>query len=76
MSPSNHDEIPAEIDFAGGVRGKFHRQGTTQRLNLPVYLEDPLRARLAELASAKGIELSVLVNDLLRKDLELIDMAR
>jgi len=35
-----------------------------------------LRTRLAELASAKGVGLSDLVNDLLRKDLELIEMAR
>jgi len=46
------------------------------KLRLPIYLDDPLQTRLAELASAKGVELSALVNDLLRKDLERIEMAR
>jgi len=36
----------------------------------------PLQARLTALASAKGVDLSVLVNDLLRKDLELIEIAQ
>jgi len=31
---------------------------------------------LAALASAKGMDLSTLVNELLRKDIELIEMAR
>jgi len=44
--------------------------------NLPVYLDDQVPIRLAALANAKGIDFSVLVNDLLRKDIKLIDMAR
>lgn len=68
------DEMPAEIDFSKGVRGKFHRPG--EKLNLPVYLDDQVQMRLTALANAKGIEFSVLVNDLLRKDIELIEMAR
>jgi hypothetical protein len=74
MTPGDHDDIPAEIDFADAVRGKFHRPG--QRLHVPVYLDDLVQSRLTELARLKGIELSVLVNELLRKDLELIEMAR
>lgn len=74
MTPTNHDDIPTEIDFANGARGKFHRPG--QRLNLPVYLDDPVQTRLTAMASAKGVDLSVLVNDLLRKDLELIEMVQ
>jgi len=74
MNSTDHNDLPAEIDFASGVRDKFHRPG--QRLHLPVYLDDPVQTRLTALASAKGIDLSVLVNDLLRKDLELIEIAR
>lgn len=69
-----NDDIPAEIDFSKGARGKFSHSGT--KLNLPVYLDDQVQSRLAALANAKGIEFSVLVNDLLRKDIELIEMAR
>lgn len=69
-----NEDMPAEIDFAGAEHGKFYRAGAT--LNLPVYLENQVQARLTKLASSKGIELSVLVNELLRKDIELIEIAR
>lgn len=72
---TRHDtDLPAEIDFAKGERGKFYRKGT--RLHLPVYLDDPVQDRLAAIADAKGVELSALVNDLLRRDLERIEAAR
>lgn len=75
MSQIQHDDdMPAEIDFSKGTRGKFFRPGA--KLNLPVYLDDQVQARLAALADAKGVDFSVLVNDLLRKDIELIEMAR
>jgi len=74
MNTPHDDDMPDEIDFSKGERGKFFRPG--MRLNLPVYLDGEVQARLAILASAKGVELSTLVNDLLRKDLELIEMAR
>ena len=68
------DDMPAEIDFSGGTRGQFYRPGA--KLNLPVYLDEQVQIRLAELANAKGVDFSTLVNDLLRKDIELIEMAR
>lgn len=74
MNMTHDDEMPEEIDFSKGVRGKFYRPGMT--LNLPVYLDSEVQAHLATLASAKGVDLSALVNDLLRKDIELIEMAR
>lgn len=75
MNPTTHDDdMPAEIDFANGQRGKFYRTGA--KLHLPVYLDDPVQSRLAALAAAKGVDLSALVNDLLRKDIELIEITR
>ena len=68
------EEMPAEIDFSGGARGKFYRPSA--KLKLPVYLDEQIQTRLAELANAKGMDFSTLVNDLLRKDIELIEMAR
>lgn len=68
------DKMPAEIDFSKGQRGQFFRPGTT--LKLPVYLDAPVQARLAALAEARGVELSTFINELLKKDLELIDGAR
>jgi hypothetical protein len=68
------DDMPAEIDFSKGTRGKFYRPNA--KLSLPVYLDEQVRAQLAALAEAKGVDLSALVNDLLRKDIELIEMTR
>lgn len=70
----NDDELPAELDFSGAARGKFYKAGA--RLNLPLYLEPQVQAYLAERASAKGIAYAQLVNDLLKKDIELIEAAR
>lgn len=66
------DDMPAEIDFSKGVRGKFFHPGA--KFNLPVYLDDQVQTRLTALANAKGVDLSALVNDLLKKDIELIEM--
>ena len=68
------DDMPAEIDFSGARRGQFYRAGA--QLHAPVYREQKVQATRAALASAKGVDFSVLVNDLLRKDIELIEMAR
>lgn len=68
------DDMPDEIDFADGTRGKFYQAGAT--LNLPVYLEAEVQARLTRLANAKGVDFSTLVNAMLRKDIELIEMAK
>ncbi len=71
---THDDDMPAEIDFSKGVRGKFYH--ASAKLNLPVYLDDQVQTRLTALANAKGVDLSALVNDLLKKDIELIEMAR
>ena len=49
---------------------------TGAQLNIPVYLDQKVQTTLAALASAKGVEFSALINDLLKKDIELIEMAR
>ena len=68
------DDLPTEIDFAGAKRGQFYQAGA--QLNLPVYLDQKVQATLTALASAKGVDFSALVNDLLKKGIELIEMAR
>jgi hypothetical protein len=55
-NPDDNDDIPPEIDFSGGTRGKFHRPNA--RLNLPVYLDADVQAYLAALAAKKGVPLS------------------
>ena len=43
---------------------------------IAMYLDQKVQATLAALASAKGVDYSALINDLLKKDIELIEMAR
>jgi hypothetical protein len=43
---------------------------------LVVYLDEEVEDYLAKKAEAKGVELSDLVNELLKKDIELIETGR
>ncbi|MEE4376923.1 MAG: hypothetical protein V2J55_05340 [Candidatus Competibacteraceae bacterium] len=74
MTTQTHDDMPKEIDFSNGERGKFYRKNA--RLQLPIHLEASVQDTLAALANAKGVDLSVFVNELLKKDIELIQMSR
>ena len=61
-------------DFSKGTRGKFFRPDAIFRS--PVYLDETVQSTLAAMAEAKGIDFSQLVNDLLKKDIELREAAR
>ena len=63
-----------EYDFSNAVRGKFHRPDMD--LAPPVHLEPGIRDWLTSRAEAKGTTLNELVNELLRKDIELIEAAK
>jgi hypothetical protein len=58
-------------DFFGAVRGKFYNASAV--FELPVYLDERVQGYLAAKAQAKGIDLSVLVNDLLKREIELVE---
>jgi hypothetical protein len=68
------DDLPPEIDFSGGIRGKFHRPNA--RLNLPVYLDADVQTYLAAVAARKGVALSDLANELLKKDIAILEAAK
>jgi hypothetical protein len=68
------DDIPSEINFSGGIRGKFHRPNA--RLNLPVYLDADVQTYLTALAARKGVPLSELANDLLKKDIAILEAGK
>lgn len=59
-----------EYDFSKGVRGKFHRPGT--RLRIPVYLDPDSAAFLSEVAKERGTDVEHIVNDWIRRDIDLI----
>jgi cytidylate kinase len=60
-----------EYDFSKAIRGKFYRKGT--ELRLPIYLDPKLRSKLERIARKKGKDLSEMVNQLLRKDVEFLE---
>jgi len=59
-----------EYDFSKGERGRFYHPNAT--LNVPVYLDQDVEAWVAEKAKFREIEVRQLVNELLRKDISLI----
>ena len=58
-----------EYDFSRAERGRFYRKNAV--LMMPVHLDPVLAAR----AEARGITLNDLVNELLKKDIALIEAA-
>jgi len=58
-------------DFSRGVRGKFYREGA--ELRLPIYLDARLQKQLEDLAQKNGKDVSELVNQLLKRDVQLIE---
>ncbi|HID08476.1 MAG TPA: hypothetical protein EYP10_15170 [Armatimonadetes bacterium] len=63
-----------EYDFSKGERGKFFRENA--RLNLPVYLDEEVLSYLQERAKSKGVEVTKLVNEMLRQDIKLIEAVK
>ena len=57
-----------EYDFSKAERGKFYRPAA--KLNLPVYLEPEVQARLTRAAQKRREDLSASVNRLLKGEIE------
>ncbi len=58
-----------EYDFSKGERGKFFRPNA--KLNLPVYVDAEVLAFVQRIAKRRKTDLSSVVNQLLRGDMEL-----
>ncbi len=63
-----------EYDFSKGTRGRFHTRGA--ELRVPVYLDADTAGFLRKVATERGIEVERIVNDWIRKDIELIKSVR
>ncbi len=61
-----------EYDFSKGVRGKFYNADV--EFNLPIYLEPEIAEFVQKLASEKNLDTSRIVNMLLKKDKEIIEL--
>ena len=68
------DDIPAEVDFTNATRGKFYKPGL--RLNLPVYLDAEVQDYLNAIATKKGMPLSQLANELLKREIGIIEAVK
>jgi hypothetical protein len=60
-----------EYDFSKGERGKFYNPNAA--MNLPVYLDADVLDYFTAKAKTKGVGLNQMVNDLLKKDIALIE---
>ena len=58
-------------DFSEGVGGKFYREGA--ELRLPIYLDAKLQKQLEDLAHKNGKDVTELVNQLLKREVQLIE---
>jgi cytidylate kinase len=63
-----------EYDFSNAVRGKFYRKGA--ELRLPIYLDGAMHRRLERVAKRRGKPVGDLVNQLLKKDLAILETRR
>lgn len=63
-----------EYDFSKAERGKFYHKDA--QLHLPIYLNDQVLAYLKDRAKAKGVEVNQLVNDMLAKEIEIIEAVK
>jgi predicted HicB family RNase H-like nuclease len=70
---SKGDAMKDEYDFSNAERGKFYRPNL--RLIPPVRLEPEVLDFLATRASQRGTTVNQLVNQLLKKNMELIRAA-
>ena len=68
------DEMKDEYDLSGGVRGRFYRKDAA--LVPPVHLDADVLKYLIARAEARGVSLNMLVNELLKKDIELIEAVK
>ena len=60
-----------EYDFSKAALGKFFRKGA--ELRLPIYLDAKLQRKLERLAQKKGRDVSEMVNQLLKKDMDSLE---
>lgn len=61
-----------DYDFSKGVRGKFHNPDG--EFNLPIYLDREVADFVEKLSIEKKVDRSQVVNNLLRKDMEIIEI--
>jgi len=68
--PVDDDNMPVEIDFSKGVRGRRHIPASAT-VFLPAAIERSVWEYFSGKAQHKGVELSELLTDVLKRDIEI-----
>ena len=66
----NDDQMPEEIDFRKGVRG-LHHIPPDAKVFLPASIEQSVWQYFSAKAEQKGVGLSELLTDVLKRDIEI-----
>lgn len=67
--------MKTKYDFSQAEQGKFYVPA--ESIQLPIFLDQDVQASLIELAGHQGkVALQTLVNQLLRKDIQMLDMLK
>ena len=64
------DEMPSEIDFSKGVRG-LHHIPAGAKVFVPTSIERSVWEYFSSKAEQKGVDLSELLTDVLKRDIEI-----
>jgi hypothetical protein len=72
---NNDDDVPAEIDFSEGVRG-LHHIPIGAKVLMPVSIERDVWQYFSDKAEKRGVDLSELVTEVLKRDIEINDALR
>lgn len=68
--PTQDDDMPPEIDFSKGVRG-LHHIPPEATVFVPASIERGVGEYFSGKAEQRGIELSELLNEVLKRDIEI-----
>ena len=68
--PIEDDELPAEIDFSKGIQN-LHNIPPGAKVLMPASIERSVWEYLSSKAAQKGVELSDLLTEVLKRDIEI-----
>jgi hypothetical protein len=68
--PVTNDEMPAEIDFSKSLRG-LHHIPAGAKVFMPASIEKNVWEYFAGKAKQQGVELSALLTEVLKRDIEI-----
>lgn len=63
-----------EYDFSKGERGKFYSPDA--KLNIPIYLDEEVIAFIENIANKKGTDFSSVANQILRSNMQLVEVIK